>query len=124
MEVKVTSIDTNLILESLIAVGISVITIFITIFLIRLFANIFIIFCFAGVIIAPLFWQKINGYLGNILPIESLFIFSALFAFLVTLSTIPLWPISSIMMRFLTKNERSRIARLEQKQNNNNNSTL
>lgn len=114
--------ETNLILESLIALGISAITIFITIFLIRLFANLVIILCFAGAIIAPLFLQQINSYLGNIIPMESLFVFSGLFAFLVTLCTIPLWPISSIMMRFLNKNERKRIERLEQKQDKNNNS--
>ena len=95
-----------------IAIGISIFSIIFSIALIRMVANLLVILAFAIAVFAPIIWFIIQNEAGQPVPISMLYIGTALFAFVVTLMTLPLWPIASIM-QWTGKRERQRLDDIE-----------
>ena len=95
-----------------IAVCISVFSIILSIFLIRMVANLLIVVAFVAAMIAPIGWFMHEIKSGNQMPIETLYLGAILFAFVITLLTVPLWPVSSIM-QWTGKSERKRLSKSE-----------
>ena len=97
-----------------IAVGISVFSIIFSIALIRMVANLLVVLAFAIAVFGPIIWFIVQNESGQPVPISMLYIGTALFAFVVTLMTLPLWPIASIM-QWTGKRERQRLDDIERK---------
>jgi hypothetical protein len=83
--------------EMLITVCISILSILLSIFLIRMVANLLILVAFAIAIVAPIVWYMNEVGNGLQMPIFGLYVGSIISAFLMTLLTVPLWPVSSLM---------------------------
>ena len=95
-----------------IAIGISVFSIIVSIALIRMVANLLVVLAFAVAVFAPIIWFIVQNEAGQPVPVSMLYIGTALFAFVVTLITLPLWPIASIM-QWTGKRERQRLDDIE-----------
>ena len=94
--------------------GAAIVSIVVSIFVIRMFANLLIICAFLVAITAPIVFLYSEGAAGNPASLLESLLITAAFAFLITLLTVPLWPVSSIM-NWTGKKERDRIASLESK---------
>ena len=97
-----------------IAVGVAIVSILVSIFIIRIFANLLIICAFLAAIIVPVVFLYSENAAGNPVSLVESLLGTAGIAFLITLLTVPLWPVSSIM-NWTGKKERDRIASLESK---------
>lgn len=106
--------DGTLTHEVLIASGIAIISIFASIVIIRALANLLIILAFLTAIIAPVVWYFIKTSSGESMPVEVLYLGSAIFAVVITILTLPLWPASSIM-QWTGKKEQKQINSLKNK---------
>ena len=98
--------------EMLIAAGISIFSIIISVFLIRMVANILLLLAFAAAVVAPIVWYSHENASGSEMPVLGLYVAAVVFAFIITLMTTPLWPISSLM-QWTGKRERNRIEKIE-----------
>ena len=98
--------------EMLIAAGISIFSIIISVFLIRMVANILLLLAFAAAVVAPIVWYSHEKASGSEMPVLGLYVAAVVFAFIITLMTTPLWPISSLM-QWTGKRERNRIEKIE-----------
>jgi hypothetical protein len=98
--------------EMLIAISISIISILVSIFLIRMVANFLVIIAFIGAVVVPIGWYIIQLENGANISIIHLYVAAFVFAFLITLMTVPLWPIASIM-QWTGKRERQRLDDIE-----------
>ena len=99
--------------EMLITVCISILSILLSIFLIRMVANLLILVAFAIAIVAPIVWYMNEVGNGSQMPIFGLYVGSIVSAFLMTLLTVPLWPVSSLM-QWTGKKERKRLSKIEE----------
>ena len=98
--------------EMLIAAGISIFSIIISVFLIRMVANILLLLAFSAAVVAPIVWYSHEKASGSEMPVLGLYVAAVVFAFIITLMTTPLWPISSLM-QWTGKRERNRIEKIE-----------
>ena len=98
--------------EMLIAISISIISILVSIFLIRMVANFLVIIAFIGAVVVPIGWYIIQFENGANISIIHLYVAAFVFAFIITLMTVPLWPIASIM-QWTGKRERQRLDDIE-----------
>ena len=98
--------------EMLIAISISIISILVSIFLIRMVANFLVIIAFIGAVVVPIGWYIIQFENGANISIIHLYVAAFVFAFIITLMTVPLWPIASIMQS-TGKRERQRLDDIE-----------
>ena len=98
--------------EMLIAISISIISILVSIFLIRMVANFLVIIAFIGAVVVPIGWYIIQLENGANISITHLYVAAFVFAFMITLMTVPLWPIASIM-QWTGKRERQRLDDIE-----------
>lgn len=96
------------------AAGAAIASIVVSIFIIRMFANLLIISAFLAAIIVPVVFLYSENAAGNSVSLLESLLGTAGIAFLITLLTVPLWPVSSIM-NWTGKKERDRIAALESK---------
>ena len=99
--------------EMLITVCISILSILLSIFLIRMVANLLILVAFAIAIVAPIIWYINAASNGTQVPIFGLYVGSIISAFIMTLLTVPLWPVSSLM-QWTGKKERKRLSKIEE----------
>ena len=100
--------------EGLLAAGVALLSLTLSIFIIRLVANVFILAVFLLAIIAPPAWIYVQRSQGIEID-QALIIFgSAAFAFFMVLSTVPLWPVSTLM-QWRGKKERREIEKLQKK---------
>ena len=98
--------------EMLIAAGISIFSIIISVFLIRMVANILLLLAFSAAVVAPIVWYSHEKASGSEMSVLGLYVAAVVFAFIITLMTTPLWPISSLM-QWTGKRERNRIEKIE-----------
>ena len=105
--------------EMLITVCISILSILLRIFLIRMVANLLILVAFAIAIVAPIIWYINEANNGTQMPIFGLYVGSIISAFIMTLLTVPLWPVSSLM-QWTGKKERKRLSKIEETSNQKN----
>ena len=103
--------------EMLIAAGISIFSIIISVFLIRMVANILLLLAFSAAVVAPIVWYSHEKASGSEMPVLGLYVAAVVFAFIITLMTTPLWPISSLM-QWTGKRERNRIEKIEKSSSN------
>ena len=76
-------------------------------------ANLLILVAFAIAIVAPIVWYMNEVGNGSQMPIFGLYVGSIVSAFLMTLLTVPLWPVSSLM-QWTGKKERKRLSKIEE----------
>ena len=105
--------------EMLITVCISILSILLSIFLIRMVANLLILVAFAIAIVVPIIWYINEANNGTQMPIFGLYVGSIISAFIMTLLTVPLWPVSSLM-QWTGKKERKRLSKIEETSNQKN----
>jgi Mg2+/citrate symporter len=103
--------------EMLIAAGISIFSIIISVFLIRMVANILLLLAFSAAVVAPIVWHSHEKASGSEMSVLGLYLAAVIFAFIITLMTTPLWPISSLM-QWTGKRERNRIEKIEKSSSN------
>ena len=98
--------------EMLIAISISIISILVSIFLIRMVANFLVIIAFIGAVVVHIGCYIIQFENGANISIIHLYVAAFVFAFIITLMTVPLWPIASIM-QWKGKRDRQRLGDME-----------
>ena len=100
--------------EGLLAAGVALLSLTLSIFVIRLVANIFILVVFLLAIIVPPAWIYVQRSQGIEIDQALIIVGSAAFAFFMVLSTVPLWPVSTLM-QWRGKKERKEIEKLQKK---------
>ena len=100
--------------EGLLAAGVALISLTLSIFVIRLVANVFILAVFLLAIIVPPAWIYVQRSQGIEIDQALIIVGSAAFAFFMVLSTVPLWPVSTLM-QWRGKKERREIEKLQKK---------
>jgi hypothetical protein len=75
-------------------------------------ANFLVIIAFMGAVILPIGWYILQLENGANISILHLYVAAFVFAFIITLMTVPLWPIASIM-QWTGKRERQRLDDIE-----------
>jgi hypothetical protein len=99
--------------EMLIAGSISIISIILSIFLIRMVANLLLLLAFAVAVAAPIAWYMQELANGSQMAVLAMYVAAVIFAFVITLMTTPLGPVSS-MMQWTGKPERKRLDKVEE----------
>ena len=107
-------LEETIIKEALLVSGVALTSLILSIFIIRLVANVFIIAAFLLAILVPPAWLYVQRSQGLEVDYSLLLIGSALFAFFIAVSTVPLWPLSTIM-QWTGKKEGKKIKKLEEK---------
>lgn len=100
--------------EGLLAAGVALLSLTLSIFVIRLVANVFILVVFLLAIIVPPAWIYVQRSQGIEIDQALIIVGSAAFAFFMVLSTVPLWPVSTLM-QWRGKKERREIEKLQKK---------
>ena len=100
--------------EGLLAAGVALLSLTLSIFVIRLIANVFILVVFLLAIIVPPAWIYVQRSQGIEIDQALIIVGSAAFAFFMVLSTVPLWPVSTLM-QWRGKKERREIEKLQKK---------
>ena len=100
--------------EGLLAAGVAFLSLTLSIFVIRLIANVFILVVFLLAIIVPPAWIYVQRSQGIEIDQALIIVGSAAFAFFMVLSTVPLWPVSTLM-QWRGKKERREIEKLQKK---------
>ncbi len=100
--------------EGLLAAGVALLSLTLSIFVIRLVANVFILAVFLLAIIVPPAWIYVQRSQGIEIDQALIIVGSAAFAFFMVLSTVPLWPVSTLM-QWRGKKERREIEKLQKK---------
>lgn len=84
-------------IRNLVCFSVPILSLLLSIFLIRMIANLIIVIGYSAAVLLPALWvaiQKSNGYEVDYF----LFLIgSVLFSLIIAISTIPLWPMSTIM---------------------------
>ena len=89
--------------EILFVFAVPILSLLLSIFLIRMIANLIIVIGYSAAVLLPALWvvgQKSNGYEVDYFLF---FIGSVLFSLIIAISTIPLWPMSTIMQLSVKK---------------------
>ena len=100
--------------KGLLAAGVALLSLTLSIFVIRLVANVFILAVFLLAIIVPPAWIYVQRSQGIEIDQALIIVGSAAFAFFMVLSTVPLWPVSTLM-QWRGKKERREIEKLQKK---------
>ena len=100
--------------EGLLAAGVALLSLTLSIFVIRLIANVFILVVFLLAISVPPAWIYVQRSQGIEIDQALIIVGSAAFAFFMVLSTVPLWPVSTLM-QWRGKKERREIEKLQKK---------
>lgn len=100
--------------EGLLAAGVALLSLTLSIFVIRLVANVFILAVYLLAIIVPPAWIYVQRSQGIEIDQALIIVGSAAFAFFMVLATVPLWPVSTLM-QWRGKKERREIEKLQKK---------